>query len=74
MWKWKGLGCCRLGVGSDDRVLTRDSTSGEVGDCCGEGVFVAVSVGAAGEIGDLFWVDAGLEGVFVTSDSKYGFE
>lgn len=51
--KWNGLGCCRFGVGSDSCVLTRDRRSGEVGACCGEGVFVAVSVGTVGEIGDL---------------------
>lgn len=70
--KWNGLGCCRLGVGSESRVLTRDRTSGDVEDCCGEGVLTAMSVSAVGEIGDVVEVASGFNGSLATSRSKYG--
>lgn len=59
--KWKGLGWCRLGLGSESRVLTRDRVSGDAEGTCGEVGFVSVLDGADGEIGDLFWAaDSGL--------------
>lgn len=48
--KWKGLGCCSCGVGSDDRVLTRERASGDVGGSCGEGGFTTGLLRSSGDV------------------------
>lgn len=58
--KLKGLGCCKFGLGSESRVLTRVRVSGDAEGIGGEAGFVSVSGGAVAETGDLFWADSGL--------------